>query len=196
LTAFPKQRLAAEVRLALETGRLVLATSSLELEIDELLFLAEDRMRISKAVKRFPVTLAEKIDSLAEIEAALGLVPDSAGFTNGCKNLVSIRNNVAHGRVSSLIETSIGFLAHYQKRGRPVKVEGIQNLSRDSYQIRENDFEQCHIHLRNLFRHVETLRLAVWRNGDGWPSYVGFQGGDPFGYSPRSLPPSYEPQDD
>jgi hypothetical protein len=165
--------------LAAKIGYFVQAVAALELQIDDLLGLANSRFdeKFTKGGK-YPVQLSEKLAVLPEI-ARLAKFEGGQLNATQIEDALDFRNVLVHGMVTRVVAHDNGFLFCVTKVSLPEKIPNGQKLNRSTREYQSNLFERLARDIVHFAAYVEGIRRCVFRSGSGWPSYLVGNEGDP-----------------
>jgi hypothetical protein len=162
-----------EENAALDIGYFVQAVADIEVALDDLLGLANSRLDVRAQVRKsFPVTQIEKIATLPNILAAINIDWAHEEIRQEVEKVIELRNMIAHGRVNSVSRSMFGYTLHVSKMSKPEKIEGAQLLKRRTYEMSFHELVNAADTLSHFYRIIKEISSALYRAGEGWPSYI------------------------
>jgi hypothetical protein len=167
-------------RAALDIGLFIQAVASMELELDDLLGLANARFDGAKNLSaKYPVQMSTKIKLLPKNSILAGLSPNDAPNPKKLEAVLEMRQRLVHGKIVNLDTDRSGYTMKVAKMGLPEKSSSGQKLVRNYRVFTRQDFFDRAKELSRFNEYVEQLRVAVFHAGEGWPNYLVFPEGDP-----------------
>jgi hypothetical protein len=168
--------------VAIDIGLYVQAVASFELELDDLLCLANSRLDIvGLGIKNYPIQITKKLSALPIIAQAVSQVVFDERESPFLAEVLAMRQSLVHGRVIAVSWDRQGYELTVSKMGLPNKSSGKTILTREPAQYHALDFLNRALELQDFSDCIEVLRKAVFRAGDGWPTYLVLPEGDPLG---------------
>ena len=163
-----------------DVGLFVQAVASLELALDDLLGLANDRFDGKENISsKYPVQISEKIKVLPTIADLVNFALPKTATTSPLERVLDLRQRLVHGKIVDMRAETGGYRITIAKMGMPERAGRAQMLLRDRKDFTAQDFFHCAKDIQVFFDLIEDIRQHVFAAGDGWPNYLVMPEGDP-----------------
>ncbi len=155
----------------MSVGQLVLCFASLEVEVDDLLWLANAQLDVvALGLKTIPHKNLDRIKALSLIAQTVGAEWDSDEIEKKYRIVQDLRNHLAHGRTTEFRFHRHRSAAFISRRPFPENIAGKKIRQSEQWIVNLDFMTETLGSISVLEIEIERLRSFLWQLGDGWPT--------------------------